>query len=97
MVYGWIGRCSDPREARIMGEIMDANLPLQFQRYSKQVLNEGEEPENFFWVGIGAELRNGLPQYPQERAFTISRKKFCQNSNLTLSRFEIFNVQTVIF
>ena len=89
MVYGWIGRCSDPREARIMGEIMDANLPLQFQRYSKQVLNEGEEPENFFWVGIGAELRNGLPQYPQERTFTFFRNIFCQNLIPTMSEFEV--------
>nr|XP_005315327.2 protein flightless-1 homolog [Chrysemys picta bellii] len=23
--------------------------------YSKQVINEGEEPENFFWVGIGGQ------------------------------------------
>lgn len=23
------------------------------ERFSLQVLNEGEEPENFFWVGLG--------------------------------------------
>ena len=25
------------------------------QTLSPQVINEGEEPENFFWVGIGAQ------------------------------------------
>ena len=27
--------------------------PPPQERFSLQVLNEGEEPENFFWVGIG--------------------------------------------
>jgi len=76
MVYGWIGRCCDSREARIMGDIMDNHLPIQYQRYSKQVLNEGEEPENFFWVGIGADLRNGAPEYQQDADFLRKARLF---------------------
>lgn len=29
--------------------------PWAIPTFSPQVINEGEEPENFFWVGIGAQ------------------------------------------
>ncbi len=74
MVYGWIGRCAEPREATIMGNLMDDHLPVEFKRYSKQVINEGEEPENFFWVGIGADISRGLPRYSEDAEYLrISR------------------------
>ena len=62
MIYGWIGRCAEPREAGIMGELIDEKLPIQYAKYSKQVLMEGEEPENFFWVGLGVDVQqDGIP------------------------------------
>ena len=62
MIYGWIGRCAEPREAGTMGELIDEKLPIQFAKYSKQVLMEGEEPENFFWVGLGVDVQqDGIP------------------------------------
>ena len=73
MVYGWIGRCAEPREATIMGNLMDDHLPVEFKRYSKQVINEGEEPENFFWVGIGADISRGLPRYPEDAEYHAPR------------------------
>ena len=91
MIYGWIGRCSDTREARIMGEIMDDNLPIQFNKYSKQVLTEGDEPENFFWVGLGVDIRGKLKNIiqvyttdvmlPKIMSFSIPRKHFLENKN----------------
>lgn len=80
MVYGWIGRCAEPREATIMGNLMDDHLPVEFKRYSKQVINEGEEPENFFWVGIGADISRGLPRYSEDAEYLrISRLFRCTN------------------
>ncbi|XP_064414953.1 protein flightless-1 homolog [Latimeria chalumnae] len=52
IVYTWVGRAADPDEAKLAEDIM--NL-LFDDSYSKQVINEGEEPENFFWVGIGGQ------------------------------------------
>ncbi|CBY08311.1 unnamed protein product [Oikopleura dioica] len=80
MVYGWIGRCAEPREATIMGNLMDDHLPVEFKRYSKQVINEGEEPENFFWVGIGADISRGIPRYSEDAEYLrISRLFRCTN------------------
>merc|ERR1711915_933768 len=42
---------SDPEEAAVAEEIA-YNL-YDRDNFSLQVLNEGEEPENFFWVGLG--------------------------------------------
>lgn len=82
MVYGWIGRCAEAREARIMGDIMDEHLPIEFKRYSKQVINEGEEPENFFWVGIGADLTKGTPQYSGDADYLRTSRLFrCTNES----------------
>uniref|UniRef100_A0A7M4FCI6 FLII actin remodeling protein n=1 Tax=Crocodylus porosus TaxID=8502 RepID=A0A7M4FCI6_CROPO len=52
IVYTWVGRAADPDEAKLAEDIMNHMFD---DSYSKQVINEGEEPENFFWVGIGAQ------------------------------------------
>ncbi|XP_018424815.1 PREDICTED: protein flightless-1 homolog isoform X2 [Nanorana parkeri] len=52
IVYTWVGRAGDPEEAKLAEEIMNHMFD---DTYSKQVINEGEEPENFFWVGIGGQ------------------------------------------
>ncbi|OCT61761.1 hypothetical protein XELAEV_18047790mg [Xenopus laevis] len=52
IVYTWVGRAADPDEAKLSEDIMNHMFD---DTYSKQVINEGEEPENFFWVGIGAQ------------------------------------------
>ncbi|XP_021103247.1 protein flightless-1 homolog isoform X2 [Heterocephalus glaber] len=52
IVYAWVGRASDPDEAKLAEDILNTMFDVS---YSKQVINEGEEPENFFWVGIGAQ------------------------------------------
>jgi len=51
IIYVWVGSQSDPEEARITEEI--AREMYDGERFSLQVLNEGEEPVNFFWVGLG--------------------------------------------
>ncbi|XP_040830440.1 protein flightless-1 homolog isoform X3 [Ochotona curzoniae] len=52
IVYAWVGRASDPEEAKLAEDILNTMFDAT---YSKQVINEGEEPENFFWVGLGAQ------------------------------------------
>ncbi|XP_053326968.1 protein flightless-1 homolog [Spea bombifrons] len=52
IVYTWVGRAADPDEAKLAEDIMNHMFD---DTYSKQVINEGEEPENFFWVGIGGQ------------------------------------------
>ncbi|KAI6076565.1 Protein flightless-1-like protein [Aix galericulata] len=52
IVYTWVGRAADPDEAKLAEDIMNQMFD---DSYSKQVINEGEEPENFFWVGIGSQ------------------------------------------
>ncbi|OXB68769.1 hypothetical protein ASZ78_002184 [Callipepla squamata] len=52
IVYTWVGRAADPDEAKLAEDIMNNMFD---DSYSKQVINEGEEPENFFWVGIGSQ------------------------------------------
>jgi len=51
IVYVWIGSKADPEEATVAEEI--AYSLYDTESFSLQVLNEGEEPENFFWVGLG--------------------------------------------
>ncbi|XP_069066199.1 protein flightless-1 homolog isoform X1 [Pleurodeles waltl] len=52
IVYTWVGRAADPDEAKLAEDITNHMFD---DSYSKQVVNEGEEPENFFWVGIGGQ------------------------------------------
>ncbi|KAB7507509.1 Protein flightless-1 [Armadillidium nasatum] len=51
IVYVWLGEKSDPEEAHLGEEI--AQEMYDPEKYSLQVVREGEEPENFFWIGIG--------------------------------------------
>eukprot|EP00063_Salmo_salar_P067485 XP_014042320.1 PREDICTED: protein flightless-1 homolog [Salmo salar] len=45
------------------------------ETYSKQVINEGEEPENFFWVGIGCQKA-----YDEDADYMKSARLFrCSN------------------
>ena len=47
------------------------------ERFSLQILNEGEEPNNFFWVGL-----NGKKAYDKEAPFMTDGRLF---------RYFIFN------
>ncbi|KAK0089106.1 hypothetical protein PV325_009137 [Microctonus aethiopoides] len=51
IVYVWIGSKSDPEEARLIQDIAEDMFNNPW--ISLQVLSEGEEPDNFFWVGLG--------------------------------------------
>ena len=45
------------------------------ERFSVQILNEGEEPNNFFWVGLG-----GRKSYDSEADFMQHARLFrCSN------------------
>jgi hypothetical protein len=57
MVYVWIGDRANPEEARLAEDIAEE---MYGTNHSVQILCEGEEPENFFWVGIG-----GKKKYPK--------------------------------
>ncbi|KAL2726306.1 protein flightless-1 [Vespula maculifrons] len=99
IVYAWIGSKSDSDEARLIQEIAEEMFNnvvtcSDFKQpwISLQVLNEGEEPDNFFWVALGgkkpydvdAEYMNytRLFRCSNEKGyFTISEKctDFCQD------------------
>ncbi|XP_044159287.1 protein flightless-1 homolog [Bufo gargarizans] len=72
IVYTWVGRAADPDEAKLAEDIMNTMFD---DTYSKQVINEGEEPENFFWVGIG-----GQKPYDEDAEYMkFSRLFRCSN------------------
>ncbi|CAL7949501.1 unnamed protein product [Xylocopa violacea] len=90
IVYAWIGSKADNDEARLIQEIAEEMFNNPW--ISLQVLNEGEEPDNFFWVALGgkrpydtdAEYMNytRLFRCSNEKGyFTISEKctDFCQD------------------
>lgn len=90
IVYVWLGCRADTEEVRLAEEIATSLYPSE--RYSLQVLNEGEEPENFFWVGVGGRQpydcsadymrHNRLFRCTNERGyFAVSEKcsDFCQD------------------
>ncbi|KAF3425373.1 hypothetical protein E2986_07775 [Frieseomelitta varia] len=90
IVYAWIGSKADSEEARLIQEIAEEMFNNPW--ISLQVLNEGEEPDNFFWVALGgkkpydtdAEYMNytRLFRCSNEKGyFTISEKctDFCQD------------------
>lgn len=73
IVYVWIGSKADPDDARVAEDIVQ-NLYDQ-ERFSQQILNEGEEPNNFFWVGL-----NGKKPYDKEAAYMEHGRLFrCSN------------------
>lgn len=90
IVYVWIGSQATPEEAKLVQEIAEAKFNGPW--VSLQVLNEGEEPENFFWVALGgrkpydhdAEYMNftRLFRCSNEKGyFTVAEKcsDFCQD------------------
>ncbi|XP_046144985.1 protein flightless-1 isoform X4 [Osmia bicornis bicornis] len=90
IVYAWIGSKANSDEARLIEEIAEEMFNNPW--ISLQVLNEGEEPDNFFWVALGgkkpydtdAEYMNytRLFRCSNEKGyFTISEKcaDFCQD------------------
>jgi len=72
IVYVWVGKRADHKEAKIAEEIA---YVMYKDGYTIQMINEGEEPENFFWVGIG-----GVKQYEQDCSFMHYHRLFrCSN------------------
>ncbi|CAH0398250.1 unnamed protein product [Chilo suppressalis] len=51
IVYAWIGNKSDADSARLIEQIAEEKFNNPW--VSLQVLNEGSEPDNFFWVALG--------------------------------------------
>lgn len=51
LAYVWIGSKADPEDAKLAEDIAMDMYPDE--SVNIQVVNEGEEPENFFWVGLG--------------------------------------------
>ncbi|KAK2161162.1 hypothetical protein LSH36_120g02028 [Paralvinella palmiformis] len=89
VAYVWIGKRADPEEGKLTEEIAEE---MYGETHSIQILEEGQEPDNFFWVGIGgrkkydrhAEYMNyaRLFRCSNERGyFTVSEKcsDFCQD------------------
>ncbi|XP_012274985.1 protein flightless-1 isoform X2 [Orussus abietinus] len=90
IIYVWIGAKADIEEVKLAEEIAEEMFNNPW--ISLQILNEGEEPDNFFWVGLGgkkpydcdAEFMNytRLFRCSNEKGyFTISEKctDFCQD------------------
>ncbi|KAL4240866.1 hypothetical protein ACF0H5_001651 [Mactra antiquata] len=72
VVYVWCGSKADHEDASLTEEIA---YMMYKDNYTVQMINEGEEPENFFWVGIG-----GKKPYDQEAAFMNYARLFrCSN------------------
>ncbi|KAK6187545.1 hypothetical protein SNE40_005543 [Patella caerulea] len=89
IVYVWVGSKADHADAVIGEEI--AYLMYK-DSYTIQMINEGEEPENFFWVGIGGkkpydkneDFMNYIRLFRcsnEKGYFTVSEKcaDFCQD------------------
>ncbi|CAF0945256.1 unnamed protein product [Adineta steineri] len=53
IVYVWVGNNVHPDDALLVQEIANE---MYNDTYTIQVINEGNEPENFFWVGLGDRL-----------------------------------------
>nr|XP_022915858.1 protein flightless-1 isoform X2 [Onthophagus taurus] len=75
IVYVWIGSKADPDEARLIQEIADQMFNNPW--VSLQVLNEGEEPENFFWLGLSGKkpYENNADFMEYTRLFRCSNEK----------------------
>lgn len=51
IMYVWLGSKAAPEETKLVQEIAEEQFNNPW--ISVQVLNEGEEPDNFFWVALG--------------------------------------------
>jgi len=89
IVYVWIGKRANSDEARLAEEIAET---IYGESHSIQIINEDEEPVNFFWVGIGGKKKYDLHAEYMRYArlfrcsnekgyFTVSEKcsDFCQD------------------
>ncbi|KAK7794573.1 hypothetical protein R5R35_003590 [Gryllus longicercus] len=73
IVYVWIGSKSNPEEARLVEEIAEEMFNNAWIGF--QTLNEGEEPDNFFWVALG-----GRKPYDKDADFMNYTRLFrCSN------------------
>ncbi|XP_014245300.1 protein flightless-1 [Cimex lectularius] len=90
IVYVWIGSNASTDDIRLIGEIADEMFNSPW--ITLQVVNEGEEPDNFFWVALGGrkpyETSAEFMQYTrlfrcsnEKGYFTVSEKcsDFCQD------------------
>ncbi|KAJ8965341.1 hypothetical protein NQ317_002833 [Molorchus minor] len=70
IVYVWVGSKSDPDESRLIQEIAEDMFNSPW--VTLQVLSEGEEPDNFFWLGLDVQAKG---------YFIVSEKcsDFCQD------------------
>uniref|UniRef100_A0A0B7B8B3 Gelsolin-like domain-containing protein n=2 Tax=Arion vulgaris TaxID=1028688 RepID=A0A0B7B8B3_9EUPU len=72
IVYIWVGKKADHKEAQIAEEIA---YMMYKDGFTIQMISEGEEPENFFWVGIG-----GKKPYDEDYSFMDYARLFrCSN------------------
>jgi hypothetical protein len=51
IIYVWIGSKASEEDSKLVQEIAETKFNSPW--YSLQVISEGEEPQNFFWVAIG--------------------------------------------
>ncbi len=73
IVYVWLGDKADEGDARAAEDIAQALYDPE--RFSLQILNEGEEPNNFFWVGL-----NGKKPYDKDAPYMEHSRLFrCSN------------------
>lgn len=73
IVYVWIGQRADEEEAKLAEEL--AMQMYDSKTHSIQIINEGNEPENFFWVGLV-----GKKDYDKDAEFMQYTRLFrCSN------------------
>ncbi|CRL07521.1 CLUMA_CG020486, isoform A [Clunio marinus] len=73
IIYAWIGSKTTAEESRLIQEIAETMFNNPW--VSLQVINEGEEPQNFFWVGL-----NGEKPYDKDAEFMNFTRLFrCSN------------------
>lgn len=73
IVYVWVGSKADPDEVHLIEKIAEEKFNSPW--VSLQVLAEGEEPENFFWVALG-----GKKPYDKDATFMEYTRLFrCSN------------------
>ncbi|KAG5672883.1 hypothetical protein PVAND_002971 [Polypedilum vanderplanki] len=90
IIYVWIGSKATEEDTKLIQEIAETKFNSPW--YSMQVISEGEEPQNFFWVALGgkkpydtdAEFMNytRLFRCSNEKGyFTVAEKcsDFCQD------------------
>jgi len=74
IVYVWVGKQCAVEQTEHAEEI---GSEVSEEGYSLQVVQEGEEPENFFWVGIGGqkEIQQKADFADQARLFRCSNER----------------------